>query len=72
MKLSLLSILLGLGLAALQIRGLVNPKGFAAAAKKFPRSLPWGYALMLLATVWFVWNVNAEADADFAAMKLVT
>jgi hypothetical protein len=69
MKLSVLSIVLGLGLAVPQIYGLTNPKGFAAVAKKFPRNVPVGIALMLLATAWFVWNVNQESDADFAAMK---
>lgn len=69
MKLSVLSIGLGFGLALPQIYGLLNPKGFAAAAKKFPRNLPLGWLLMLAATGWFIANVNGEADADFAAMK---
>ena len=69
MKLSVLSIALGLGLGLPQIYGLVNPAAFKAAVRKFPRSLPWGFALMLLATAWFTWNVNQEADSDFAALK---
>lgn len=69
MKLSTLSILLGLGVGLPQIYGLVQPAAFQAAVRKFPRSLPWGWALMLLATVWFVWNVTREPDADFAAIK---
>jgi hypothetical protein len=69
MKLSLLSILLGLGLAAPQVYGLVKPAGFVAAARKFPRHLPTGILLMLLGTAWFVWNVNLEPIADFAPMK---
>jgi hypothetical protein len=69
MKLSTLSVILGLGLGALQVYGLMNPKGLAAAAKKFPRNVPAGIALMLLATAWFVANVSREADSDFAAMK---
>jgi hypothetical protein len=69
MKLSVLSIVLGLGLAIPQIYGLARPKAFAAAARKFPRHLPIGWMLMLLATVWFMWNVSQEKDADFAAMK---
>src|SRR5208283_4228342 len=44
---------------------------FAAAVRKFPRSLPWGYALMLLGTVWFLWNLNQESIADFASYKNV-
>ncbi len=40
MKLSLLSILLGLGMSVPQIYGLTKPAQFAAAARKFPRNLP--------------------------------
>jgi hypothetical protein len=69
MKLSTLAVLLGLGMGSLQVCGLVNPKGFAAAAKKFPRNVAAGVVLMLLATAWFIANVNQESDSDFAAMK---
>jgi hypothetical protein len=69
LKLSTLSILLGLGLALPQIYGLLKPAAFTAAARKFPRSVPWGVALMLLATVWFVWNLSQESISDFAAYK---
>jgi hypothetical protein len=69
MKLSTLAIILGLGMGSLQIYGLLNPKGFAAAVKKFPRNVAAGVVLMLLATVWFIANVNGESDSDFAAMK---
>jgi hypothetical protein len=71
MKLSTLSILLGVGLGSLQAYGLVKPAAFAAAARKFPRSLPWGYALMLLGTVWFLWYLDQEAASDFLAYKKV-
>jgi hypothetical protein len=69
MKLSLLAILLGAGMGLPQVYGLVNPGGLAAAARKFPRSLPVGIVLMLLATAWFVWNFNNEPIADFSAFK---
>jgi hypothetical protein len=69
MRLSLLSILLGLGVSVPQIYGLTKPKQFAAAARKFSRSLPVGVVLMLLATAWFVWNVNVEPIADFSVFK---
>jgi predicted DNA-binding transcriptional regulator AlpA len=69
MKLSLLSILLGAGMSVPQIYGLTKPAQFAAAARKFPRSLPIGCGLMLLATAWFVRNVNVEPIADFSAFK---
>lgn len=69
LSLSLLSILLGAGLAAPQIYGLARPQAFIAAARKFPRNYPVGVALMLLATAWFVWNVNVEPIADFSSFK---
>lgn len=69
MKLSLLTILLGLGLGAPQIYGIVNPQKFSAAVRKFPRSLPAGIFLMLLGMAWFVWNVNSEPIADFSSFK---
>jgi hypothetical protein len=69
MKLSILSILLGAGMSVPQIYGLTKPAQFAAAARKFPRNLPAGIALMLLATAGFVWNVNNEPIADFSAYK---
>lgn len=69
LSLSTLAILLGLGLGAPQIYGLMNPQKFAASVRKFPRNLPVGIALMLLATFWFDWNVNIEPAADFSAFK---
>ena len=69
MKLSLLSILLGVGMSVPQIYGLTKPAQFAAVARKFPRSLLIGCGLMLLATAWFVWNVNVEPIADFSVFK---
>jgi hypothetical protein len=69
MKLSLLSILLGTGMSLPQIYGLARPAQFAAAARRLPRSLPMGYALMTLGTLWFLWNVHLEPIADFAAYK---
>jgi len=69
MKLSMLSILLGLGMAAPQVYGLSNPGQFAAAVRRFPRHLPTGVFLMLLGTAWFLWLVKQEPIADFAAFK---
>ncbi len=69
LNLSILAIVLGLGLGLPQVYGLMNPNGFAAAVRKFPRSLPWGYALMLLGTAWFLLNLSQESIADFAAWK---
>ena len=69
MKLSVLTILLGLGIGLPQIYGLAQPMRLAAAVRKFPRNLPLGVVLMLLATAWFAWNVNNEPIADFSAFK---
>lgn len=69
MKLSLLAILLGAGFGLPQIFGLANPKKFAVTVQKFSRNLPAGVFLMLLGTAWFLWNVNTEPVADFAAYK---
>lgn len=69
MKLSLLAILLGGGLGLPQLYAFANPQKFAATVRRFPRNLPAGIFLMLLGTAWFVWNVNREPIADFAAYK---
>ena len=44
---------------------------FAAAVRRLPRNYGLGVALMLLATAWFLWIVNAEPIADFSAYKPV-
>ncbi len=70
-KLSSLALVLGLGLGLPQIYGLLNPNKYAASVRRFPRSPAWGYALMLLGTAWFLWNLSQESIADFAAYKNV-
>src|SRR5882724_6497837 len=69
MKLSLLTILLGVGMGLPQVYGLMHPSGLASAARKFPRNLPAGIFLMLLGTAWFLWIVNQEPIADFSSFK---
>lgn len=71
LNLSTLAIILGLGVALPQIYGLVKPAAFAATLRKFPRSLPWGFALMLLGTAWFIYNLSEESISDFTAYKNV-
>jgi hypothetical protein len=68
-KLSTLSIGLGLAFAALNLFGLLFPVRFGAGARKFPRSVPVGYILTLAGTAWFIWNVNHESLADFESLK---
>ena len=69
MKLSTLSVLLGLGVAAPQLYALLRPAAFATAVRRFPRSLAWGYALMGLGTVWFLFYLRLESVSDFAPYK---
>jgi hypothetical protein len=69
LSLSILAVALGLALGLPQIYGLMNPAEFGAVVRKFPRSLPWGYTLMLLGTGWFLVNLSQESIADFAAWK---
>jgi hypothetical protein len=69
LKLSTLSILLGLAVGLPQIYGIARPAAFGEAVRKFPRSLPWGFALMALGTLWFLWNLSQESIADFANYK---
>lgn len=71
MSLSLLSILLGLGFAIPNLIAVVKPEAFRAAVRRFPRSNPWGYALMGLGTLWFLHNLRQETISDFAAYKPV-
>ena len=71
MNLSLLSILLGVGMSVPQVYALTRPVEFTAAARRLPRNVPLGVALMLLATGWFLWIVKAEPIADFTAYKPV-
>jgi hypothetical protein len=68
-KLSTLSIILGLIVVLLNGLGLLKPKAFAEAARKFPRYTPAGYVLTFLGTAWFLYYVSQESVSDFAAMK---
>jgi hypothetical protein len=70
-QLSTLAIVLGLLVGLPQIYGLMKPAAFAAGMRKFPRSLPWGIALMLLGTAWFVFYLNEESLSDFIAYKSI-
>jgi hypothetical protein len=71
LKLSTLSILIGLGMGLPQIYGVMKPKEFAASIRKFPRNVPIGIALMLLGTAWFLWILTQESVSDFATYKNV-
>lgn len=68
-NLSTLSVLLGTVVALVNLYGVLKPAAFAAAARAFPRSVPAGCVLTLLATGWFIWNLNLENIADFEVFK---
>jgi len=69
MTLAQLSIVLGLGFALPQVYGLVKPAGFRDAVRKFPRSEPCGWVLMLLATLWMLHYLRLESNSDIAKLK---
>ncbi len=69
MNLSVLSVLLGTVVAAICLFGLLKPATFASLARQFPRSLTWGYFLVTVATVWFLYYLQLESVSDFAAYK---
>lgn len=71
LKLSTLSILLGLIVVLPSLLGLLKPKAFAEVARKFPRHTPAGCLLVLLGTVWFLYYVQQENVSDFANMKRI-
>lgn len=70
-KLWNLSILLGLIFGLPHIYGLLKPNQYGAALRKFPRNIPAGYLLMILATLWFLGYVRQESISDFASFKPV-
>ena len=69
LKLSTLAITLGLLIALPSVFGVARPVAFAAAARRFPRSIPIGWVLTLGATAWFLYYVSLETVSDFANMK---
>jgi hypothetical protein len=70
-SLSTFAIGLGLILALPAVFGLVAPEKFRTALREFPRSIAWGWFLMLLGTAWFVFNVSQEKIADFESYKKI-
>jgi hypothetical protein len=69
MTFSLLALVIGLAFALPQVFGLLKPVEFAAALRRFPRSDLWGFILMPLGTVWFLWSLHTDNISDFAAFK---
>ena len=71
LNLSTLAIALGTFAGGINLYGVLKPAAFGAAARKFPRSTPVGWVLMLLATAWFLYYVSQESVADFTSMKSI-
>jgi hypothetical protein len=70
-NLSTIAIFLGALVAGLNLYGVLKPKAFADAVRKFPRSTGIGYFLVLFGTAWFVWNLKQESISDFESLKPV-
>lgn len=62
-------MVLGAVISAAAAYGLAQPAGALKGLRKFPRSLLWGYALMMLGTVWFLYYLSLESVSDFANYK---
>lgn len=60
---------MGLLVAFINLIALLKPAQFTAAARKFPRNVPIGFVLMIIGTLWFLYNVSIESLADFESMK---
>lgn len=69
MSLSILAMILGAAYCLVQVYALLQPKSFGEKARAFPRSEKAGFVLMAIGTLGFLYNLNAEAIADFAAYK---
>lgn len=69
--LSTLSVCLGAAFVLVSLFALIQPGRFVTAARRFPRSIPIGYVLMLGGTAWFMWNVYNESLADFENLKTI-
>lgn len=68
-SLSVLSLALGLLIAAPQLWMLAKPGEWRRWSTDFPRSKPIGYVLVLAATLWFLGYVSQETLADFSRFK---
>ncbi|MBI5385730.1 MAG: hypothetical protein HZA90_13710 [Verrucomicrobia bacterium] len=60
---------MGLLVVLPNVCGVLKPRAVMDRARQFPRHGPTGVVLMLLATVWFVFNVSQESLSDFSKMR---
>lgn len=70
-RLSTLSIILGFLVVLPNAYGVLKPKAFAEATRRFPRNTSLGWVLMLIATGWFLYYVSQESVSDFANLKKI-
>ena len=69
MKLSQLSLVLGIGMVLTHALALLQVSAATRWLRRFPRDVPAGIVLMLVGTVWFEWNLMAENLEDIAKYK---
>jgi hypothetical protein len=69
MTLSTLAIVIGAVYGAIHLFALLRPEEFTRQARAFPRNETIGFVLMGIGTAWFLYNLQSEAIADFAAYK---
>ena len=69
MKLSQLSLVLGIGMVLTHALALLQVPATTRWLRRFPRDVPTGVVLMLVGTVWFEWNLMAENLEDIAKYK---
>ncbi len=68
-RLAITSTIIGAVIIAGRLPGVIAPEKFSAEARKFPRSVFWGRALMGVCAVWAgIVMYNAAVD-DFAWLK---
>jgi hypothetical protein len=69
LPLSLVSTLLGLIVLLPSAAAFLKPGAMSGPIKGFSRNIGIGVVLVVLATVWFVYNLKVESIADFEPMK---
>jgi len=68
-KLSTLALIMGGLMALINGYGVAKPAELAAAARKFPRSIPIGWVLTLGGAAWFILCLSRENISDFEPIK---
>lgn len=69
MNLTKLCLLLGIGYGVLNVAAFLKPAASIRWLRRFPRHVPWGIALSLVATAWFEYLLVTETISDFKEWK---